>query len=106
MRRRWRMHPTISYLLGLVPAGLVLVLLILHYERQLKIMRGQRDDTQRNLNDALSRLMAVDYVSLRETEIRANADAQIAWSKATMTFEDQLIQDPTEVEIPHAQPTR
>ena len=100
------MEGIFGYLVGLVPTASILILLIIHYERQLKIMRGQRDDTQRNLNDALSKLMAVDYEKLRAMEITAQADAQIAWTKHPMTFEDQLIQDPKEVEIPNAYPTR
>lgn len=100
------MHPTISYLMGLLPAGLILLLLIIHYERQLRIGREERDNLQKQLNSALSRIMAVDYEKLREVELRAHADAQIAWSKATLTDEWDLVQDPKEVEIPHAQPTR
>lgn len=100
------MHPTVSYLLGLFPAGLVLLLLVVHYERQLRYSRQERDNLQKQNNSLLSAVMAVDYEKLREVEIRANADAQVAWSKVQMTYEDQLIQDPTEVEIPHAQPTR
>lgn len=100
------MEATVSYLIGLIPAAIVLLLLIIHYERQLKYSRKERDNLQMQLNAALSKIMAVDYERLREVELRANADAQIAWAKVQQTFEDQLIQEPTEVEIPHAYPTR
>ncbi len=100
------MSPLTSTLVAMIPVGIVLVLLIVHYERQLKIMREQRDNSQKNLNDALSKLMAVDYEKLRAMEITAQADAQIAWTKHPLTYEDQLVQDPTEVEIPNAYPAR
>lgn len=100
------MSPTVSYLIGLIPAGLVLLLLIIHYERQLRISRQERDNLQKQLNAALSKIMAVDYEKLREVEIRANAEAQVAWSKVAVTDGWSLIGEPQEMEIPNAYPTR
>ncbi len=99
------MHPLISYLIGLLPAGFLMLLLVIHYERQLKINRQERGNLQKNLNDVLSKMMAVDYEKLREIELRAHADAQVAYEKAVITDEYEMIQEPKEVEVRRAYPT-
>ena len=99
------MNPLLSYLVGFLPAGFLMLLLIIHYERQLRIGRQERDNLQKNLNDVLSKMMAVDYEKLRETELRANAEAQVAYEKAFVTDEFEMIQEPKEVEVRRAYPT-
>lgn len=73
------MNPSLPYLLGFLGGVVISVVVIILYERQNKQLRNLLEFTQRNLNSALSKMMAVDYEKLAEADIQARAMAQAAW---------------------------
>ncbi len=82
------MNPTLPYIFGflggLVVGGLTLFL----YERQNKQLRVLLESTQRQLNAALAKMMAVDYEKLAELDIQAKAMGQAAWLQASGVVPD------------------
>lgn len=76
------MNPTLPYLFGFVGGFILSVFVFLLYERQNKQLKALLEFTQRQLNAALAKMMAVDYEKLAEMDIQARAMGQSAWLQA------------------------
>jgi hypothetical protein len=73
------MNPILPYFLGFCGGAVISAVVIILYERQNKQLRNLLEFTQRQLNNCLAKMMAVDYEKLAEADVQARALAQAAW---------------------------
>jgi hypothetical protein len=76
------MNLMLPYLFGAIPGFILSIIVFALYERQNKQLKTLLDETKRQLNSALAKMMAVDYEKLAEADIQARALAQSAWLQA------------------------
>jgi hypothetical protein len=91
------MNAAYGYIFIGVAFLLYIGIMILHYERMIRLRNTQIESLQKDLNSAHQKLMTIDFEKFAEMNIRAEAEAMATWREVSRVpeFSDTDIHEPT-----------